>query len=203
MRKKPVQARSRQMVENIVEAAAKVVAEEGLAALTTNRVADVAGVSNGSLYQYFQNREDLLEALTERAGQDVMALFDKIIPQLELDHVDVRVVVRFGLQALLDFLRSNPLYFELIRNWSQVPLEAFLEPMERYWLRLANFHLARTAAEQTPPDMQVRLYVLFNSVFFNLLRYASQPTPFIREGELLDALADSIAAMRRTVDVAR
>ena len=79
MRKKPVQQRSRQMVECIIEASAKVVGEEGLAALTTNRVAEVAGVSNGSLYQYFQNRDDLLEALTERASQDVMALFDLVV----------------------------------------------------------------------------------------------------------------------------
>lgn len=199
MRKKPVQQRSRQMVESIVEAAAKVVAEEGLAALTTNRVADVAGVSNGSLYQYFQNREDLLEALTEKASRDLMALFDKVIPQLETEHVDVRLVARSGMQAALAMLRANPLYLELIRNWNEVPLEAFLEPMERYWLRMAQHHLARDAGVPIPPDMQVRLYILFNNVFFNLLRYASQPLPYIRENELLDALADNIVAARQVV----
>jgi len=194
MRKKPVQQRSRQMVECIIEASAKVVGEEGLAALTTNRVAEVAGVSNGSLYQYFQNRDDLLEALTERASQDVMALFDKLISQLDLSAVDVRATARMALQMVLQFMRSNPLYFELIRNWSQVPLEAFLDPMESYWLRLAQNHLARNPGQPVPADMHVRNYILLNSVFFNLLRYASQPNPYIRESELLDTLADNIAA---------
>lgn len=197
MRKRPVQQRSRQMVDSIIEASAKVVAEEGLAALTTNRVADVAGVSNGSLYQYFHDRQDLLEALTERASQDVMALFNGQTPKLELDNVDVRTLARASIKVVLDFMRMKPLYLELIRNWGQVPLQAFLEPMERYWLHMVQQYLARNAAGSVVPDLQARFYMLFNNVFFNLLRYASEPTPYIREDELLDALADSIAATLR------
>lgn len=68
MRKKPVQRRSRLMVDSIIEATARIVAEEGLDALTTNRVAERAGISNGSLYQYFHDRNDLIEALLEKSA---------------------------------------------------------------------------------------------------------------------------------------
>lgn len=194
MRKKPVQQRSRQMVDSIIEAAARVVAEEGLAALTTNRVAEVAGISNGSLYQYFHDRQDLLEALTERVSDDTMALFNARLPQIELENVDVRSIVRVAIKVVLDFMRAKPLYLELIRNWGEVPLQVFLEPMERYFLHSAQQYLARNAAGKVVPDFQARFYMTFNGVFFNLLRYASEPNPYVREDELINAMADNIAA---------
>lgn len=64
-RKRPVQGRSRDTVQAIVDATFRVLADLG-AALTTTRVAEVAGVSVGTLYQYFPNRDALLNgALAE------------------------------------------------------------------------------------------------------------------------------------------
>ena len=65
-RKEPRQARSRQTNEVILEAAARVLAREGVAGFNTNRVAEVAGVSVGSLYQYYPNKAALLFKLHER-----------------------------------------------------------------------------------------------------------------------------------------
>ncbi len=65
-RKTPVQQRSRRTVDEILGAAARILVEGGYSALTTNDVAAVAGVSIGSLYQYFPNKDALLSALVER-----------------------------------------------------------------------------------------------------------------------------------------
>ena len=65
-RKTPLQGRSRNTVDVIVEAAARILTKEGADALSTNRIAEVAGVSVGSLYQYFPNREAIVAALVER-----------------------------------------------------------------------------------------------------------------------------------------
>ena len=65
-RKKPVQARSAATVETIEEATIQVLLKEGLQRLTTNRVARVAGVSVGTLYQYYPNKQSLLFALLDR-----------------------------------------------------------------------------------------------------------------------------------------
>lgn len=70
-RKRPVQARSQATVDAIVDAAARVLVQGGYDGFTTNRVADRAGVSVGSLYQYFPNKEALLAELT---GRHVAAL---------------------------------------------------------------------------------------------------------------------------------
>jgi AcrR family transcriptional regulator len=59
-RKAPRQRRSRQLVEDILEAAIRVLSREGARRFTTARVAETAGVSVGSLYQYFPNKEAIL-----------------------------------------------------------------------------------------------------------------------------------------------
>jgi AcrR family transcriptional regulator len=65
-RKAPRQSRSASTVEAILGAAARVLERESLAGFNTNRVAEVAGVSIGSLYQYFPNKESLIAALIDR-----------------------------------------------------------------------------------------------------------------------------------------
>jgi AcrR family transcriptional regulator len=65
-RKRPTQERSRATYEALVEAAAQVFVRDGYAAATTEAVAERAGVSIGSLYQYFPNKESLLVTLAGR-----------------------------------------------------------------------------------------------------------------------------------------
>jgi AcrR family transcriptional regulator len=65
-RKIPQQARSRAMVDDILDAAVRVLIEEGLDRTSTTRIADRAGISAGSLYQYFANRDAIFDALALR-----------------------------------------------------------------------------------------------------------------------------------------
>jgi AcrR family transcriptional regulator len=62
-RKAPRQARSKATVDTILTAAARVLVKDGFERTTTNRVAEAAGVSIGSLYQYFPSKESLVAAL--------------------------------------------------------------------------------------------------------------------------------------------
>jgi AcrR family transcriptional regulator len=73
MRKVPRQERSRGTVEAIVEATTRILGERGWGGLTTNEVAEVAGVSIGSLYQYFPDKLALIEAVRRRHFDDVLA----------------------------------------------------------------------------------------------------------------------------------
>src|ERR1700748_108599 len=62
----PQQDRAKQKVELILEAAIRLLDKGGLPMLTTNAVAETAGVSVGTLYQYFANKEAILDALGDR-----------------------------------------------------------------------------------------------------------------------------------------
>jgi AcrR family transcriptional regulator len=77
MRKEPRQARSRATVETIVEAGARILSDEGWAGFTTNKVADLAGVSIGSLYQYFPDKLSLVDAIRRRHLDDCLAVMRK------------------------------------------------------------------------------------------------------------------------------
>lgn len=74
MRKTPRQARSRATVESIVQAGTRILAEGGWAGFTTNSVADLAGVSIGSLYQYFPDKLSLVDAIRRRHLDDCLAV---------------------------------------------------------------------------------------------------------------------------------
>src|SRR3954464_12978376 len=73
-RKHPRQARSRATVDCVLEATARVLVKRGFDGLTTNLVAETAGISIGSLYQYFPNKAALVGALIEQHVEDITKL---------------------------------------------------------------------------------------------------------------------------------
>jgi AcrR family transcriptional regulator len=83
-RKSPSQERSRRTVKRILDAAARIYHEHGYAGATTNDVADEAGVSVGSLYQYFPNKDALLVALTRRHIESTTAGLTHLLGQMSV-----------------------------------------------------------------------------------------------------------------------
>lgn len=83
LRKQPLQARSAALVEAILAAAAQVIEADGPAGLTTNRVAERAGVSIGSLYQYFPNRDVILAKLVIRVEAELRAQVESVLGQAD------------------------------------------------------------------------------------------------------------------------
>jgi AcrR family transcriptional regulator len=79
LKKTPQQERSRAMVGSIVEAATRILSTRALAETTTNQIAALAGVGIGSLYQYFQSKEAIIECLLERHRLESIALADGIL----------------------------------------------------------------------------------------------------------------------------
>jgi AcrR family transcriptional regulator len=73
-RKQPKQSRSKVTVEAILEATTHILVEEGYDKANTNRIAERAGISIGSLYQYFPNKESLMTALMEQHAQEMAEL---------------------------------------------------------------------------------------------------------------------------------
>ncbi|RDK03098.1 TetR/AcrR family transcriptional regulator [Paraburkholderia lacunae] len=92
MRKVPRQQRSRAMVDAIVEAATRILGRRGWAAFTTNEVAQAAGVSVGSLYQYFPNKLALAEAIRQRHLQAVLAALSNAGDWSGSETLDLRVI---------------------------------------------------------------------------------------------------------------
>ena len=110
-RKQPRQARAQHTVSAIIEASARILEEQGHSGFTTNAVAELAGVSIGTLYQYFPDKDALLGALiareTSRLVEEVVAASAMVAGQEALDGV-IGAAVRHQvhrprLARLLDF----------------------------------------------------------------------------------------------------
>jgi len=105
-RRRPRQARSRERVDRVLDAAAALLVAEGWGALTTNRIAREAGVPVGSVYQYFANKEAVVHALGVRALERLDALLDAVLPAGDAEPWEA--LVDRVLDALADLYRSEP-----------------------------------------------------------------------------------------------
>ena len=107
-RKRPTQRRAQETVDAILGGAARVFGERGYAGGTTNRIAEAAGVSVGSLYEYFPNKDAILVALGKRhldeMSRDVAAVLEAARDrQLALD-----TLMRRFVEAMLEVHERRP-----------------------------------------------------------------------------------------------
>jgi len=116
-RREPRQARARATVSFVLDAAAQVFAERGYAA-TTNEIAARAGVSVGSLYQYFANKDALLVALAERHLAEAQAHLQSV---LEDAPTEPDQLVRQVIEAVVELNRPSALHTVLFEAAPRTP----------------------------------------------------------------------------------
>lgn len=161
-RKEPKQERSRRTVEAVLEAAAQVLVEEGYDRASTNRIAKVAGVSVGSLYQYFPSKEALVIALCRRHSDEMLSLLEDCVTRLWDEPLEV--AVRTYVQSWLAAHRLDP---ELHRAIVQQALHLGLEHIRQIQERAAvvvRAYLERHRAVLVPKDLDMAAYLLVNCV---------------------------------------
>lgn len=102
-RKRPVQARSRRTVDAVLKAAAQVFTRRGYAGATTNHIAERAGVSVGSLYEYFPSKDALLVALMEAHLAEGETVLQQAAAEVVARGVrDLATVVRHVARAMVE-----------------------------------------------------------------------------------------------------
>jgi AcrR family transcriptional regulator len=154
-RKLPRQARSVATVEAILEGAAQVFERDGYAAGTTNRIAEQAGVSIGSLYQYFPNKDAILVALVRQHLAEGTAALQPHLERLNcgarLDDVLPNIVY-----AMVVMHALTPGLHRVLFEETQLPptLRAELDGLED---QLIDVVAGAFAAEYDPPPADLRL----------------------------------------------
>ncbi len=88
------------MVATILDATARVLVEQGFSETTTNRVAERAGISVGSLYQYFPSREALVAAVAQRYSETMKASLEALLVQTQAENLET--ALRRLLQGITD-----------------------------------------------------------------------------------------------------
>jgi AcrR family transcriptional regulator len=114
-RRTPRQERARSTVDAILEATARLVDEVGLGEATTTRIARVAGVSVGSLYQYFPGKEAIFGALIDRAAEADVARVERAVD--EAAALPLAAGLRHVLRAGFDLPLARPKLFAFILRY--------------------------------------------------------------------------------------
>jgi AcrR family transcriptional regulator len=162
-RKNASQERSRATVDALIEATARILVREGFDKASTNRIAEVAGVSVGSLYQYFPSKEALVAAVIDRHSQEVMRtvrgeLADAMSQPVELA---VRQLVAVAVKAH----RVDPRLHRVLAE--QIPRVGKLENVEtfsREYFALFRNYLESHRDELGVDDLELASFVCVTSI---------------------------------------
>lgn len=192
-RKLPKQSRSRDSVEAILQAAAQVFERHGYAAGTTNRIAARAGVSIGTLYQYFPNKDAILVALVrEHLAEGIAALQPHLLSLREGARVED--VLPGIVQAMVSLHSTAPALHRVLFEETQLPrsLRAQLEALED---QLVELTASTLTADPDPHagDPHLRARVVITTIEALTHRLVLRPP----RGVSMEALASEITRVVR------
>ena len=125
-RKSASQERSRATVDTLLEATTRVLIKEGYDRASTNRIAEVAGVSIGSLYQYFPSKEALVAAVIDRHTQEISEVTRKAL--VKAAALPIEAAAREFVSVAIDGHRVNPTLHGVLAE--QIPRVGRLENIE-------------------------------------------------------------------------
>lgn len=148
-RKAASQERSRATIEAMVEATARILVKEGFDKASTNRIAEAAGVSVGSLYQYFPGKEALVAAVIERHQQKIMQTVRGELAGVMDQPVEkaVRKLIAVAIKAHL----VDPKLHRVLAE--QIPRVGKLEELESF--SRENYTLFRTYLDHHRDELRV------------------------------------------------
>ena len=149
-RKSASQKRSQATVEILLDATARVLAREGYDRASTNRIAATAGVSVGSLYQYFPNKEALVATLVARHNREMLQLLRHALDKVA--SLDLAAAMRELVRATVEAHMVDPALHKIFAE--QVPRMGQLAEIEA--LQRETFLLIRAYLEERRSEISVR-----------------------------------------------
>ncbi len=199
-RRKPTQTRARITVETIFEATARIIERDGAGAVNTNAIAERAGISVGTLYEYFPNKEAVLIAMARRQLAEDEQVIGNVLAEV-LGRPGAPLV-RLVIQTLMKLFRTGP---EVRRAIMTAHISSGLgaehaRPVQEVAEILAS-RGDRILPERAEPIPPAALFVLTRAVIGVLRAAFEEQSSLLGRPELEDeltALIESYLARLRT-----
>jgi AcrR family transcriptional regulator len=197
-RKLPQQARSRATVNAVLDAMTRILDREGPDAATTTRVAEVAGISIGTLYQYFSHRDAILDALQDREFERAMTLVQGVLGKVRKRGL-AEDVAREVISGLLSLYAEAPglhrvLALECLRVTSAQRVHAF----DLRVIGVIRHFLSESRDPIRRQKLDAAAFVVFQSVRASMLARMLESPPGVDDETLTDELTDMV--LRYLVD---
>jgi AcrR family transcriptional regulator len=191
-RKKPRQERSLVTYDAILEAATRIFGERGYAGATTNDIAELAGVSIGSLYQYFPNKDALIGALQSHHKNEIAAAVETVLEAAPDRSIRESVAALVGVWFAIHLrdvrfhrrLETEFLPFDRSDEEDTRLTEAIVSDMTAL--------LARHEREIVPANLTLAAHIVMRTLMGQVHAALETPLPGVSGDMLEDAVIDSI-----------
>lgn len=191
MRKLPTQERAQRTIETIFETTAQILESEGEAGLTTNKVAEKAGFSIGTLYQYFPSKDAILTALIARERRRVMDELDALMESAEtqIDQLDPKAFLRQFIRINIEGLGSGRsakramIRFAWQHDHHEDITQALRETAERIAISMQRIHHPNLR-----PPTPAMMFVVTRAVIGAIRSASLEKSPLLGSVEFEDEL---------------
>ena len=165
-RRMPMQPRSQHTLKKVLDAASSLLAQLGLEEITTTRIATAAGISIGSLYRFFPDKQSLIDAVAVRHVRDFRRLLEReVMPKVEremssLADFQPSKLLNMVVEAYVGYLDENPDFRAISfgRHISAATKEHEASPVSGLPALLKDFMLERLGIPNNPElDMMLRV----------------------------------------------
>jgi AcrR family transcriptional regulator len=163
-RKEPNQERAKETVETIVAATAHILEKDGFENISTNKIAEKAGVSIGSLYQYFPTKDAIFNFMMERYVKSQTSLIDGLLENRDTS-MELRSTIGLIISAILETKRKQAKFNKLFvqKLMSFTAYEA-LNRQDEHLIALFKRHLEPHRREIRTDNLELQLYFVIQAV---------------------------------------
>ena len=190
-RKGPKQQRAKATVEAILDATVRVLEREGSDAATTSRIAEVAGVSVGTLYQYYANRDAILDALQDREFERASTMMSRILARDA--YATDRDVARAVVHGLLELHGAAPTLHRLlvVEGLRVTPTER-VQAFDMRIIAVIRSFLALAQGRVRRKNIDAAAFVVYQAVRASMLACLLERPPGLDSDTLVDEITDLV-----------
>jgi AcrR family transcriptional regulator len=167
-RKQPTQRRSKGLVDAVIQAGNEVLNRPSEKSLSIGRIAERAGVSIGSIYQYFSSKEQVVGEMGNRKAQEHLSFFERKMEGLK--ELPLETAIDRAVEVICDLYLSNPTLlrnlFALGPQWRRIP--AVKQARERAASRMVAHLKTLPPGTLRPKNPELTVFVLMNALFGTL-----------------------------------
>lgn len=197
-RKPPRQARSQATVNAILEATVRILDREGMEAATTTRIANVAGVSVGTLYQYFSHRDAVLDALQDREFERALAMMGDVLAEQNLVRSPRETVIAVVRSLAALYAESPGLHRALVIEGLRVTNPARVEAFDLRVVAIIRHFLTASGATVRRANVEAASFVVYQAVRATMLACLLERPAGLHEAALTEEIVDLV--LRYLVD---
>lgn len=191
MARKPQQKRAKVTVEAIIEAGFICVSERGMEGTTTRHIADIAGISVGSLYEYFENKESVYRAMSQYFTDEVLSMLRDLMPQIV--QISLEEAIHLLFYRFTELLqKDDQRYLKCIRYAGNFDYDRYADQVESSLMELVMRYVMHNQKYLMLPNIPTLSYICINGGIFMVIRHLILPNPNISFDDMVKGVTKMI-----------